>query len=41
MAPDEMAAGDGHLELYKLTAKYAGNKGRQQHGYHSQRELPL
>lgn len=37
MAP----AGDGHLELYKSTAKYDGAIGREQHGYPTQKEMPL
>ena len=35
------AAGDGHLELYKSTAKYDGDVGRQQHGYPTQKEMPM
>ena len=38
VAPD---AADGHLELYKSTRKYDGDVGRAQHGYPSQKELPL
>ena len=34
-------AADGHLELYKSTTKYDGDVGREQHGYPSQKELPL
>jgi aryl-alcohol dehydrogenase-like predicted oxidoreductase len=34
-------AADGHLELYKSTAKYDGDVGREQHGFPSQKELPL
>jgi aryl-alcohol dehydrogenase-like predicted oxidoreductase len=50
MSPEEMAAlrkrvapdaADGHLELYKSTRKYDGDVGRAQHGYPSQKELPL
>ena len=37
-APD---AGDGHLELYKSSAKFDGDTGRLQHGYPTQKELPL
>jgi uncharacterized protein len=33
--------GDGHLELYKSTMKYDGAIGREQHGFPSQKELPL
>jgi len=35
------AAGDGHLELYKSTMRYDGDPGREQHGFPSQKELPL
>jgi aryl-alcohol dehydrogenase-like predicted oxidoreductase len=35
------AAGDGHLELYKSTMRYDGDVGRKQHGFPSQKELPL
>jgi hypothetical protein len=34
-------AGDGHLEMYKSSVKYDGDEGRRQHGYPSQKELPL
>src|SRR5437660_7289932 len=34
-------AADGHLELYKSTKKYDGDVGREQHGYPSQKELPM
>jgi hypothetical protein len=34
-------AADGHLELYKSTKRYDGDVGREQHGYPSQKELPL
>src|SRR5581483_710900 len=34
-------AADGHLELYKSTMKYDGDVGREQHGYESQKELPM
>jgi aryl-alcohol dehydrogenase-like predicted oxidoreductase len=37
-APD---AGDGHLELYKSTAKFDGDIGRVQHGFPKHDELPL
>ncbi len=36
-----VAAGDGHLELYKSTMKYDGDVGRGQHGLPSHKELPL
>jgi aryl-alcohol dehydrogenase-like predicted oxidoreductase len=36
-----LAAGDGHLELYKSTLKYDGDIGREQHGYPTQERLPL
>jgi hypothetical protein len=40
------AAGDGHLELYKLelyksTMKNDADVGREQHGLPSHKELPL
>jgi uncharacterized protein len=50
MSADEMStlrrrcadyAADGHLELYKTTKYYDGNAGREQHGFQSQKELPL
>jgi len=34
-------AGDGHLELYKSSARYEGDVGREQHGFPSQAEMPL
>ena len=34
-------AADGHLELYKTTKKYDADVGREQHGYPSQKELPM
>lgn len=34
-------AADGHLELYKSTKKYDADVGRQQHGYPTQKELPM
>ena len=34
-------AGDGRLELFKMTVKYDGKLGREQHGYPSPDELPL
>jgi aryl-alcohol dehydrogenase-like predicted oxidoreductase len=36
-----LAAGDGHLELYKSTMKYDGDLGREQHGLPPHKELPL
>jgi aryl-alcohol dehydrogenase-like predicted oxidoreductase len=50
LTPEEMEAlrrrcapyaADGHLELYKTTTRYDGDVGREQHGYPSQKELPL
>jgi aryl-alcohol dehydrogenase-like predicted oxidoreductase len=34
-------AGDGHLELYKSTAKNDANEGRAQHGFPSMKELAM
>jgi uncharacterized protein len=34
-------AADGHLELFKMTLKYDGDVGREQHGYPKEQELPL
>lgn len=34
-------AGDGHLELYKSSAKFDGAIGREQHGFPKQEDLPL
>ena len=34
-------AADGHLELYKSTARYEGDVGRGQHGFPSQKEMPM
>jgi aryl-alcohol dehydrogenase-like predicted oxidoreductase len=34
-------AGDGHLELYKTTARYDADVGREQHGYPLHRDLPM
>ena len=34
-------ASDGHLELFKMTVKYDGKIGREQHGYQTVEELPL
>jgi aryl-alcohol dehydrogenase-like predicted oxidoreductase len=36
-----VAAGDGHLELYKTTMRYDGDVGRSEHGMPSPKELPL
>jgi hypothetical protein len=36
-----IAAGDGHLELYKSTKRYDGDIGREQHGYPNREKLPL
>jgi predicted aldo/keto reductase-like oxidoreductase len=36
-----MYAADGRLELFKMTVKYDGKIGREQHGYQSPEELPL
>jgi aryl-alcohol dehydrogenase-like predicted oxidoreductase len=32
---------DGRLELFKMTVKYDGKIGREQHGYQSPEDLPL
>ncbi len=37
----QAAAGDGHLELYKSSAKYDGDVGRKQHGFPSMKDVPL
>jgi hypothetical protein len=34
-------AADGHLEMYKSTKKYDAAVGRAQHGYPSEKELPM
>ena len=34
-------AADGHLELFKMTVKYDGKIGREQHGYPTVEDLPL
>ncbi|QJW98349.1 aldo/keto reductase [Frigoriglobus tundricola] len=34
-------AADGHLELYKSSARYEGKAGREQHGFPPADELPL
>jgi len=35
------AAADGHNELFKMTVKYDGKVGREQHRFPSEEELPL
>jgi hypothetical protein len=32
---------DGHLELFKMTVKYDGKGGREQHGFPVEEEMPL
>ncbi len=32
---------DGHLELFKMTVKYDGKVGREQHGFQAEEEMPL
>lgn len=34
-------AADGHLELFKMTTKYDGEVGREQHHFRTTQELPL
>ncbi len=34
-------SGDGHLELYKMTLKYDGPIGREQHEFPTEEQLPL
>jgi hypothetical protein len=34
-------AGDGHNELFKMTLKYDGKSGREQHHFPGTEELPL
>ena len=34
-------AGDGHNELFKMTVKYDGKVGREEHHFQSEEELPL
>jgi aryl-alcohol dehydrogenase-like predicted oxidoreductase len=34
-------AGDGHLELYKSTAKFDGAVGREQHEFPTMKEMPM
>jgi len=34
-------AADGHNELFKMTVKYDGKVGREQHHFPSEEELPL
>ena len=36
-----LAAADGHLELFKMTAKYDGKVGREQHHFPTTEQLPL
>lgn len=36
-----LAAADGHLELFKMTTKYDGKVGREQHHFPTVQELPL
>jgi aryl-alcohol dehydrogenase-like predicted oxidoreductase len=36
-----IAAGDGHLEMYKSTVRFDGDVGREQHGYPLHQELPI
>ncbi len=35
------AAADGHNELFKMTVKYDGKVGREQHHFPNEQELPL
>jgi hypothetical protein len=35
------AAADGHLELFKMTTKYDGKVGREQHHFPTVQQLPL
>jgi aryl-alcohol dehydrogenase-like predicted oxidoreductase len=37
----KMLAGDGRLELFKMTTKYDGKVGREQHHFPTAEELPL
>jgi hypothetical protein len=34
-------AADGHNELFKMTVKYDGKVGREQHHFQTVEELPL
>ena len=36
-----VAAADGHLELFKMTTKYDGKVGREQHHFPTVQQLPL
>jgi hypothetical protein len=36
-----IAAADGHLELFKMTTKYDGKVGREQHHFPTVEKLPL
>jgi hypothetical protein len=36
-----LAAADGHLELFKMTTKYDGKIGREQHRFSTVQPLPL
>jgi hypothetical protein len=36
-----LAAADGHLELFKMTTKYDGKVGREQHHFPTVQQLPL
>jgi uncharacterized protein len=36
-----IAAADGHLELFKMTTKYDGKVGREQHHFPTVQQLPL
>jgi aryl-alcohol dehydrogenase-like predicted oxidoreductase len=37
----KLAAADGHLELFKMTTKYDGKVGREQHHFPTVEQLPL
>jgi hypothetical protein len=37
----QLAAADGHLELFKMTTKYDGKIGREQHHFPTVQQLPL
>ena len=36
-----VVAADGHLELFKMTTKYDGKVGREQHHFPTVQQLPL
>jgi hypothetical protein len=36
-----VAAPDGHLELFKMTIKYDGKVGREEHHFPTVQQLPL